>query len=108
MALSEQQVEELKGKHGPIFQLTVGSGDEARSIVVRRPNRMEWKRFKQQARDESKRDVAALNLVKTVLLDPAPEQFDSWMDEFPGLDDSFGSEVVNLVGLTEKPEKKVL
>jgi hypothetical protein len=76
--------------------------------VVRRPNRQEWKRFKQQARDDAKRDAAGLNLVKTVLLDPDPQTLEGWLDELPGLEDSFGGEVVGLIGLTEKPEKKAL
>lgn len=108
MALSEQAVAELKTKHGKVFELTVGEGKEARTITVRRPTRLEWKRFKQQARDDVKQDAAGLNLVKTVLLDPAADEFDAWLEELPGLEDTFGVAIIELIQLREKVEKKAL
>lgn len=108
MPLPEEKVEELKQKHGEIFELTVGEGERARSIVVRKPSRGEWKRFKVQARDDLKQDVAGITLVKTVLLNPTVPELDAWIEELPGLEDSFAAEVIRLIGATERAEKKVL
>lgn len=108
MGLSEVQIAELKAKHGQVFELTVGEGTEAKSIVARKPTRLEFKRFRQQARDDAKQDAAGLNLVKTVLLNPDPDTFDGWLEESPGLEDSFGVAILDLIQLKEKAEKKVL
>lgn len=108
MGLSEDRVADLKVKYGKVFELTVGAKEDARTIVVRKPNRLEWKRFKQQARDEAKQEDAGLNLVKTVLLHPSAEELDVWIEEFPGLEDSFGVGIVDLINLKEKVEKKAL
>jgi len=108
MPLDEGQVEELKAKHGKLFELTLGEGEQQRSIVVRVPKQAEWRRFKQQSRDDLKQDIAGLTLVKTVLLDPPPAEFDGWLKDLPGLEDSFAAEVIRLIGATEKAEKKAL
>lgn len=108
MGLNEQQVADLRAKYGKVFELTVGEKENARTIVVRKPNRIEWKRFKSQARDDAKQDDAGLNLVKTVLLHPSADELDAFIEEFPGLEDSFGVAIIELIQLREKVEKKAL
>ena len=108
MALSEDKQAELKAKYGKLYELSMGEDEDRRTIVVRVPTRMEWKRFKQQSRDESKQDAAPINLLKSVLLDPDPATLDAWINILPGLEDSFASGVLRLMGATENPEKKAL
>lgn len=104
----EAQIEALKAKHGKLFELSVGEGEEKRTIIVRRPNRPEWKRFKTQARDDLKQDTAGITLLKTVLIEPEATTLDAWLNELPGLEESFAAEVIRLIGATERAEKKVL
>lgn len=106
--LTKEQIEELKATHGQLYELTLGEAERQRSIVVRMPSKAEWKRFKQQVRDDLKQDIAGVTLVKTVLLDPSVAEFDGWVTALPGLEDSFAAEVIRLLGATERAEKKVL
>lgn len=100
-------VTELKEKHG-INRVHKLSVDDATAIYVRMPPSGVWRRFRSQVNDPRKRDEASETLLRSCLLHPSQEQLTTMVDERPGLMDNFGGMVIELAGLGDKGEKKVL
>jgi hypothetical protein len=67
-----------------------------------------WKRFKVQQQDDRKREVAVDNLVRGCLVHPNVAEFDGWLERRPALLESFGVQLIEHAGLSDRVEKKVL
>lgn len=104
MKPTENEIEVLKTQHGQLHLLELD--DEA--VVAKAPTRALWKRFRAQTQDETKRLIAAENLVRDCVVWPAKNELEAMWERKPGLIESFGSELLELAGLSNKVEKKAL
>lgn len=102
--------EELKAvaEANPGAKLTVLSHPEGAEVVVRRPTRIEWKRFQQQCQDESKQFSAGEFLLSSCVVHPSKEAFQAMIEDAPGLYNTFLKGLTAHAGATDKFEKKAL
>lgn len=96
--ITQQFFDELKLKHPAKDLHRLVSGDF--EIVVERPSRLEYKRFRAALADGNKREIAVENLLLAVLIYPERPTFNKLLDTFPALCEEFGDPVLELVGLT--------
>lgn len=104
MAIEQKRIDELKAQHGEIHLLTF----DAVQVIVRPPGRAQWKRFRALTTDEKRRPDALETLFRDCLLFPAAADLEATLDRYPALGETFGAQLVELAGLSEKVEKKVL
>lgn len=100
--LSQAELDELVVKHGEIWRLegkavnckvkaSDGSDkivDEMRvpwEIVIRKPERKDYKLFRSNAQRPEKRDMAQEILLRSCLVSPLLKDFDRLLDEYPGI-----------------------
>jgi hypothetical protein len=102
--IDEDTIRDLKAKHGELHMLT--SGDAV--VIVRKPTRKEYERFRANSSDPNKRDIAVASLVTTVLVHPDRAAFDKMLDAAPGLCEEFAEPVLELVGLTGQAQSAKL
>jgi hypothetical protein len=100
----QQQVDEVKAKHGEAFLLE--AADEA--VVAVRPSREVWKRFRLEILDDNKQGGAMENLVRSCVVLPDKAQFDALLNKKPGLAESFGKLIAELAGSGGTATKKAL
>lgn len=94
--IDEQTIQALKDKHGD--KLSTVEFEEA-TIVLRRPSRAEFQRFRALVTDEKKRLGAAEKLVRDIVVYPATwEQVDALFDDYPALEDQVSAEAVRMAG----------
>lgn len=96
----DKLLEELEEKHGEIDTVETALG----LAVFRCPTRGEYKRFQTMASDARKRVDAVETLVRTCIVHPSPEVFDSWCDKKPATPSGCIDVVIRLAGITEEME----
>jgi len=103
---TEAELEQLKEKHGKVLRLAAGDS----VVYVKKANRETYKRFRAQAQDDTKRAVAATNLVNACLVWPGEAEREAMFDEYPALVDTLAGALLELAGLQpgEKVEKKAV
>jgi len=106
VTLTDEKIAELKAKYGELHQLS----HDGESVVVTRPNRQQWKKFRAFMNDDRKRGDAIESLLRECVVHPSLDELNSLLEVKPGLAEAFGSSVVELAGAakTEAVEKKVL
>lgn len=100
-------VDDLKKQHG-VTRIHVFTSDTGETVYLRTPTVGNWRRFRSQMTNPAKRDEAGEVLLRGCLLSPSKEVFDGWLEERPGLLDTFASELAEVSGLSKDVEKKVL
>ncbi len=98
-------VEQLKVKHGPLYQLTTKEGVSA---VFKGPDIACWKQWKAQTADDVKKLVASTNLVNACLVWPEQATFDALVAKQPFAIDSFCLKLLAIGGMDDSVEKKLL
>lgn len=104
MSLSPEVLERLAAMGMELHHL---SSDEY-DVVVKRPDRPSYKRFKSMMSDPQKRVDALEQLMRDCLVHPTRQEFDAMLDKRPALGDLFGARVLELAGLTAEAEAKKL
>lgn len=104
--LDDKEIAALKEKHGveELHRFTAGGF----TVHVKAPGRGEWNKFKSSINDEKKKVAAGEVLFRTCCVHPGAEEVDAMLSKRPGLAERFASELVELAGMTEEIEKKVL
>lgn len=104
----EIEIEKLKSAHGEVFEVTVN--DEV--FVVKRPNRIVWKRFRSGVLEGGSKQLAAgETLVRDCCLLPAGEELNAVFEKLPGIPEALTIALSNLAGLPKDAasiEKKAL
>ncbi len=104
MPIDTSIIDDLKAKNSEVFQLSHGDAE----VLVKGPTRPAWKRFRALAADEKRRSDALEQLLRDCLLYPSLEGLDAMLEKKPGLAETFGSRLVDIAGLSDEVEKKVL
>ena len=100
MAIDDAKVQALKEKYGP--RLSKLEFEDA-VIVLRKPSRDEYQRFRADVSDEKKRAAAAGKLVKCLVVHP-PEwsEVEAIFDEYPALEDQAANAALQMAGATKE------
>lgn len=102
--MDESKVQELKSKHGELVAYEVGG----QTVAFRRPNRVDYSRFKKEAFKEELRHTAADNLAISCLVYPDRDAFNAIWDRFPTVVDKAANDLIELMGSEESIKKKQL
>jgi hypothetical protein len=103
--IDPQVLADLKAKHGEDSVHPLTTTDGKYTIVVRRPGRAQWKRFRHMIADPAKRADALETLVRDCMLYPDRQAFEAMLEERPALAEVFGDEVGELAGSGLEVEK---
>jgi hypothetical protein len=102
---SEEQVSELKTKHGGGLHLIE---HEEHAVVVKMPSVGEAKRFRAATADDAKKPAALEVLLRACVVWPDTSGLDAMMAEKPFLVETFGGGLLELAGAAKSPSKKAL
>lgn len=99
---TEEQIEDLKAKHGAIFALE----SQGYQVIVRHANRREWQRFRESSIDDRKRASAVERLFLDATVYPGDAEIKAMLEHLPGLAETFGAEVAELAGAVKGGAEK--
>lgn len=97
MDVGQDVLEELRTKHGQVWVLR--ALDE--HVVVRRPTRAEYKRFRALASDEDRRADAPEALLRNCVVWPDPTALEALLERYPAMGDTFAVELLKIAGSTK-------
>lgn len=101
MTIEPAVLEELKGKHGELTELKAAGY----AVLVKKPGRAQWRKFKTFAADENKRvDCVEVLFRDCVVYPPAPD-VEAMLAEKPALAEKFGEALCEMAGAGEAVEK---
>lgn len=102
---TDAEIAALKEKHGPLHQFTTSSGA---TVICRAANQADHKMFRAKVDDPKKKLQAGPDLFRGCLVWPEWERFTELLSTQPFLIDTFASDLIEVSGLDNKTEKKVL
>jgi hypothetical protein len=97
-------LEDLKAKHGEVVVLS--DEETGTEIVVRKPPRAAYKRFRSMAFDPKKQADAAESLMVDCVVHPSNDAWNALLDVYPALAETFAPEVLKLAGASQSVEAK--
>jgi hypothetical protein len=100
--LPEEEIERLREAHEEIAVLVYKDQD----IVLRRPTRGEYKRFRATSFNEKSRDTALEDLVRAMVVHPDRSAVERIFDRYPGFAESVSKPVLELAGLVDVEIRK--
>lgn len=95
----------LREKHGELHELPLGEGE---AVLVRRPRRADYKKFRGKADREATRADALEILARDCIVWPDVAAFEAMLERRPALADVVGGKLLELAGLSEDPDTKKL
>lgn len=95
--LTKEQLEELELKYKRIAHV-IGFNKEW-EVVFRKPSRAEYKLFRANATNESKKAEATEMLCRATVIVPSKEKFDELLEDFPGICEASSTALLHLCGL---------
>lgn len=104
--MTEQGIKELQEKHGKIHVLSVEVDGDHYEVVVKRPSRAEFKRYRGDSMKEgAKRDeVAEEFLLRHIVSERA--EWDAIAEDRPGLVETFVVKLLGICGFGAEVEAK--
>lgn len=94
MALTQEQIDDLEQKHGRIAvvrsQFRGKDGQPEWLVVLRKPNRGEYKMFRAQTANPAQKADAQETFIRQTCVFPDRLALDAMLEDFPGLADSEG------------------
>ena len=103
--MEENTIAELKAAHGD--DLTLLAADDF-EVVVKRPSRTQFARFRASILEPASRAQAGANLLRDVVVYPPWPEFMKIVERFPALEDEFMGQVVELTKTQERVSAKKL
>jgi len=95
--LSKEEVSKLEVDHKRVAHIVGKNG--AWEVVLRKPTRAEYKRFRAMAANEMQRADAQETLARSCVVFPPPAAFDALLDDYPAAADACADAMMDLVGL---------
>lgn len=106
--MDQKKIDELKAAH-PGVKLTLFKPEgHDLEFVAKPPTRAQWKRFKTEAPETSKRATAIETLCLDCIVHPPRAEFEQLLEKMPGIAASLAGEIAELAGTVETFEKKEL
>lgn len=102
--LSEEELKTLEDTHKRVAHI-VGKNN-AWEIVLRKPTRAEYKRFRSMATNETQKADAQETLARSCVVHPTREAFDALLEDYPAAADACASSIMELVGLVTEESTK--
>ena len=102
--LSDEILQPLKAKYDSIY-VREAAGE---TVVLRCPNRPEWKAFQLKLADAKKHVEAVEWILRQCVVYPSAEEVDAMFNRRPGLVATFGAELSEITGAAASVEKKDL
>jgi hypothetical protein len=103
--LTQEQLDDLRIKHGRIAHL-IGKGGSW-EVVLRRPTRIEVKKFRADAHNPASASSAQETLVRVIAVSPpAGPEFERLLDDWPGIPEAFPGPIQDLIGMTVEESGK--
>jgi hypothetical protein len=101
--VTKEQLIELESKHKRIAHIKSSelqaSGEPDWEIVIRKPNRAEYTRFRAQSSDPSKAPGAQEELVRQLSVHPTGDALSAMFEDFPGIAEACGAALAKLAGI---------
>lgn len=94
-------LEQARAEHGDVFELSEGG----ETVLVKRPNRGDYRRFRADRQDDKRRAVALEALFEACLVFPKLDDFEPILDRKPALADVLGGKLLEIAS-GETPEGK--
>lgn len=76
-------------------------------VVLRKPTRAEYKRFRSWINQPQKSDIAQEQLFKDTVVFPAKGEIEALLDEWPGIPEACGKMLAELAGMSAVEQGKV-
>lgn len=93
--------EELKAKHGADLHVLAHDGCE---VIVKRPGRFEYRKFRKETLDERKKEDAPENFIRACCVYPEPADLSRMLEARPGLVDTFSGALIDLAGTSREAD----
>lgn len=108
MAIDEKIIDEAKAKHGTVLHLVHADEDGGvlAEVLVKKPSRAAYKRFRAMSFDEKQRADAMETLMRDAVVYPAQAEWDAMLDVYPALCETFAKDVLALLGAGAKADAK--
>ncbi len=106
--IAQEIIDKLKEQFGSDLRLLSSDAGDGVEVIVRKPNRQEWKRFRAESGDKTTRDVASENLFRSVVVYPDRPSVMALLERLPGIVEEFSEHLLELVGITTQSESKKL
>lgn len=109
--MTDEQIKALKEKHGDklkVITIPATDFDAETEIVVKRPPRGEYKRFRAMLFDDAEKANAMETLAKACVVYPEGSGFQALLEERPGLAEVVGGKCAELAGMEGKVDAKKL
>jgi len=97
MALSDEQIEELRTKHGRIEHVRHKGGQW--EVVYRAPKPLEYKMFRKNANNPATSADAQEMLARAIVVHPEREEFAKLLETWPALPEASSGAIASLLGL---------
>jgi hypothetical protein len=102
--LTQDQITEFEQKHGRIAHV-IGKGGKW-EVVLRPPNRGEFRKFKSDNQNPATSFVAQENLVRVTSVFPTGPDVEALLDKYPGIPEACTAAIMDLAGMTAEVEGK--
>lgn len=109
--MTDEQISALKAKHGDklkVIPIPATEFDPECEVVIKRPPRGEYKRFRAMLFDEEQKAGALETLARSCVVYPEPAEFNKMLDERPALAETVGGKCAEFAGAEGKVDAKKL
>lgn len=96
--LTSEQIEEFRTKYKRIAHV-VGT-DNAWEVVLRKPTRAEFKRYKGLLHGEGKAAACEWMAIATCVHPASPEAFEALLEDYPAIPEACSPKIALIVGLS--------
>jgi hypothetical protein len=94
--LSPEDLSKLETEHKRIAHV-IGK-NAAWEVVIRKPTRPEFKRFKSMAMNPAQQADALEHMIRTIVVYPSRAAFDALLEDYPAIPAAFDAQLAELTG----------
>ena len=102
--LSTEEITALTATHKRIAHV-IGK-DNAWEVVLRKPTRAEYKRYRGLIHGDGKAEASEWLARATCVYPPSPDAFDALLEDYPAIPEACGSKLGELLGLATEQAAK--
>lgn len=106
MPLTQEDIDKLEVTHKRIAHLKGNGTPPPWEIVLRKPTRAEYKRFRAMSHNPAQVPDAQEVLARATVVYPTREEFDALLEEYPGIPEACGKSFTELSGIAHQEDVK--